>query len=65
MLGPAGMDAAIVEQIAGHIQKAQSDAAYQVRVKNLACVETYLGPKDFAAFLERGSNKMKAPVQDG
>jgi hypothetical protein len=25
MLGPAGMDAAIGEQIAGHIQDAQSD----------------------------------------
>jgi tripartite-type tricarboxylate transporter receptor subunit TctC len=65
MLGPAGMDAAIVEQIAGHIQKAQSDAVYQARVKNLACVEAYLGSKDLAAFLERESNKMKASVQDG
>jgi tripartite-type tricarboxylate transporter receptor subunit TctC len=59
------MDAAIVEQIAGHIQKAQSDAVYQARAKNLACVEAYLGPKDLAAFLERESNKMKALVQDG
>jgi tripartite-type tricarboxylate transporter receptor subunit TctC len=65
MLGPAGMDAAIVEQIAGHIQEAQTDAVYQARVKNLACVEAYLGPKDFAAFLERETDKMKALVQDG
>ena len=65
MLGPAGMDATIVEQIAGHIRQAQSDAAYQSRVRNLACVEGYLGPKDFAAFLERESNKMKALVQGG
>jgi hypothetical protein len=41
------------------------DAVYQARVKNLACVEAYLGPKDFAAFLVRESNKMKALVQDG
>lgn len=65
LLGPAGMDAAIVEQIAGPIQKAQSNAAYRARVKNLAGVEGYLGPKDFAAFLERESNKMKALVQAG
>jgi tripartite-type tricarboxylate transporter receptor subunit TctC len=53
-------------QIAGHNQKAQSDAVYQARVKNLACVEAYLGPKDFAAFLARAkSDKMKALVQDG
>jgi tripartite-type tricarboxylate transporter receptor subunit TctC len=65
MLVPAGMDAAIVEQIAGHIQKAQSDAAYQARVKNLACVEAYLGAKDFAAFLVRESNKIKALIQGG
>jgi tripartite-type tricarboxylate transporter receptor subunit TctC len=47
------MDASIVEQIVGQIQKAQSDAVYQARVKNLACVKAYLGPKDFAAFLAR------------
>jgi tripartite-type tricarboxylate transporter receptor subunit TctC len=38
---------------------------YQARVKNLARVEAYLGPKNFTAFLERESNKMKALVQDG
>ena len=62
-LGPAGMDTAIVEQIAGHIQKAQSDKVYLSRVHNLACVEGFLGPKDFAAFLERESSKMKALIQ--
>lgn len=61
--GPAGMDPAIVEQIAGHIQKAQSDKNYLDRVHNLACVEGYLGPKEFAAFLERESSKMKTLIQ--
>jgi tripartite-type tricarboxylate transporter receptor subunit TctC len=65
VLGSAGTDAAIVEQVAGHIQKAQSDAVYQARAKNLACVEAYPGPKDFAAFLEREFSNMKALVQDG
>jgi tripartite-type tricarboxylate transporter receptor subunit TctC len=63
ILGPAGMDAAIVEQISGHIRQAQSDATYRSRVRNLACVEGFLGPRDFAAFLERESNKMRALVQ--
>ena len=57
------MDAAIVEQIAAPIRQMQSDAIYQSRVRNLACVEAYLGPRDFAAFLERESTKMKGLVQ--
>jgi tripartite-type tricarboxylate transporter receptor subunit TctC len=65
MLGPAGMDAAIVEQIAAPIRQVQSDATYQSRVRNLACVEAFLGPRDFAAFLERESAKMKGLVQGG
>lgn len=63
MLGPAGMDPAIVELIAAHIRQAQSDATYLSRVRNLACVEGFLGPKEFAAFWERESNKMKALIQ--
>ena len=63
MFGPARMDAAIVEQISGHIRQAQSDATYRSRVRNLACVEGFLGARDFAAFLERESNKMRALVQ--
>ena len=63
MLGPAGMDPAIVEQIATPIRQLQSDATYQQRVRNLASVEAFLGPKDFAAFLERESAKMKGLVQ--
>ena len=45
ILGPAGMDTAIVEQIAGHVQKAQSDKVYLSRVRNLACVEGISGPE--------------------
>jgi tripartite-type tricarboxylate transporter receptor subunit TctC len=63
MLGPAGMDAAIVEQIAAPIRQVQSDATYLSRVRNLACVEAFLGPRDFAAFLDRESTKMKGLIQ--
>lgn len=65
MLGPAAMEAAIVEQISAHVRQMQSDAAFRSRVQNLSCVAAYLGPRDFAEFLERESTKMRGLIQSG
>ena len=63
MFGPAAMDAAIVEQISAHVRQMQSDAVYRSRVRNLACVDAYLSPREFSEFLERESTKMRGLIQ--
>jgi tripartite-type tricarboxylate transporter receptor subunit TctC len=65
MFGPAAMDAAIVEQISAHVRQMQSDAVYRSRVRNLACVDAYLSPREFSEFLERESTKMRGLIQGG
>jgi tripartite-type tricarboxylate transporter receptor subunit TctC len=65
MFGPAGIDAAIVEQISAHVRQMQSDATYRSRVQNLACVEAYLSPREFREFLERESTKMRGLILGG
>ncbi|WP_197521001.1 Bug family tripartite tricarboxylate transporter substrate binding protein [Bradyrhizobium icense] len=65
MFGPAGLAATIVEQVSGHLRTALSDDAFRSRVRNLACVEAFLGPHEFSEFLERESTKMRALVQSG
>jgi tripartite-type tricarboxylate transporter receptor subunit TctC len=61
----AAMDAAIVEQISAHVRQMQSDAVYRSRVRNLACVDAYLSPREFSEFLERESTKMRGLIQGG
>lgn len=63
LFGPGGLAKAIVEQVAGHIEAVRSDAAYLARIRSLACVEAFLKPSEFAAFLERESAKMRGLVQ--
>jgi tripartite-type tricarboxylate transporter receptor subunit TctC len=63
LFGPAGLPRDIVEQVSGRLHDARSDSAFLARIRTLACVEAYLGPQDFAAFLERESAKMRAVVQ--
>jgi tripartite-type tricarboxylate transporter receptor subunit TctC len=65
MFGPAAMDAAIVEQISAHVRQMQSDAAYRARVRNLACTDAFLGPREFSEFLARESTKMRGLIQSG
>jgi tripartite-type tricarboxylate transporter receptor subunit TctC len=63
LFGPAGLAPAIVDQVAAHIEAVRADAGYLARIRSLACVEAFLGPREFAAFLERESAKMRGLVQ--
>jgi tripartite-type tricarboxylate transporter receptor subunit TctC len=63
LFGPAGVPQAIVDQVAGRIEAVRADAAYLARIRTLACAEGFLGPREFAPFLERESAKMRGLVQ--
>lgn len=63
LFGPAGLPAGSVKQAAASIEAARADTDYADRVHGLACVDAYLGPDEFTAFLARETAKMRALIR--
>lgn len=63
MFGPAGLPKDVVTRVSEHVRTALADTAVRARVRQLACLEAYLDPPSFGAFLETESAKMRDLVR--
>lgn len=64
MIGPAGMDAAVVEQLNASLQKALSDPAVQESMLKRGSTAAPGSPGEFEAFLEAESKKWSQLIKD-